>query len=129
MQVRELKAAKEKEQAAARGQIEALRLKLQREKNQELQVSDDTELVCASHVISDGCRPQWMVTLTCGCHNLQARATNFTEWSDWAQCHVLLNSMLMHMKLNWGRRLGVCPTTCGIKQRCKSVPPNSFTGW
>ena len=54
MQVRELKAAKEEEQAAARGQIEALRLKLQREKNQELQVSDDTELVCESHVISDG---------------------------------------------------------------------------
>lgn len=95
MQVRELKAAKEKEQAAARGQIEALRLKLQREKNQELQVSDDTVLVCGSHVISDGCRPQWVVTLAYGCHNLQARATNFTEWSDWAQCHVLLKSVLM----------------------------------
>lgn len=45
MQVRELKAAKEKEQAAAKGQIEALRMKLQREKNQELQVCDDTKVV------------------------------------------------------------------------------------
>lgn len=77
MQVRELKAAKEKEQAAARGQIEALRLKLQREKNQELQVSDDTELVCGSHVISDGCRPHWVVTLAYGCHNLHGQSHQF----------------------------------------------------
>ena len=37
-QVRDVKAAREKEQATAREQIEELRLKLQREKNQELQV-------------------------------------------------------------------------------------------
>jgi len=76
MQVRELKAAKEKEQAAARGQIEALRLKLQREKNQELQVSDNTELVCGSRD-QCGCRPQWVVTLTYGCHNLQCQSHQF----------------------------------------------------
>ena len=36
--MRDVKAAREKEQATAREQIEELRLKLQREKNQELQV-------------------------------------------------------------------------------------------
>lgn len=39
LQVRDVKAAKEKQQAVAKEQIESLKLKLQREKNQELQVS------------------------------------------------------------------------------------------
>ena len=39
LQVRDMKAAKEKEQAAAKEQMESLKLKLQRDKNQELQVS------------------------------------------------------------------------------------------
>lgn len=36
--VREVKAAREKEQSTGREQIEALKLKLQKDKNQELQV-------------------------------------------------------------------------------------------
>ena len=46
LQVRDMKAVKEKEQAMAKEQMESLKLKLQREKNQELQVSASLASLC-----------------------------------------------------------------------------------